>query len=636
MAIPEVITLDFETSAIGARPRDYPPKPAGCAVRVPGLRPWYLAWGHPDGNNCKLSEAKAQLRRIWTSGAPLLFHNSKFDYEVALEWLGFPELPWERIHDTLFLIFLQDPNRATLSLKPVAESVLGLPPNERDAVRAWLIEHGVEGAKTRNWGAHIAKAPGTLVGKYAVGDVVRTYKLFEKYYNEVINKRNMGAAYDRERELMPELLRAERAGVTLDADRLAADVERYGVALSAADNWIRRRLKFPDLNVDSNEELALKIEDRGVADLTKWTLTETGKKSTAKDVLDEVLTDRALAGALAYRGLVSTCLRTFMTPWSATASLSGGLIYTSWNQVAQDYHESGAKKGTRTGRLSSTPNFQNIPNNFDDKPIITRGVAAMKKDSTLRALLEKYPLPQVRGYIVSKPGMILLNRDYSQQELRILAHYESGLLLEAYQNDPWLDMHKFTQQIVVNILGIHIERKPIKNLNFGLIYGMGIGKLAKSMGLDVDLSKQIKKAHRQGFPGISDLMRDMKLRAETRTPIRTWGGREYYCEEPKMIAGRLVEFDYKLINTLIQGSAADNTKQAMVNYARRKRELGLQGSLLINVHDELLAEAPEGRKVVEMRALRDAMHDVKFDLPMLSTGGWGPRWTEINDLPQGE
>jgi DNA polymerase-1 len=600
------------------------------------MRSFYYAWGHPTGNNCKLSEAKASLRRIWTSGTPLLFHNSKFDYEVALEHLGFPELPWDRIHDTLFLIFLQDPNRATLSLKPVAEKELGLPPNERDAVRAWLIEHDVDGAKTRSWGAHIAKAPGNLVGKYAVGDVDRTFKLFAKYYKEVIVDRAMGGAYDRERELMPELLRSERYGVRLDAARLAADVERYGVALDAADSWIRRRLKFPELNVDSNDDLAQRIQERGVADVTKWTLTESGKKSTAKDVLDEVLTDRALAGALAYRGLVSTCLRTFMTPWSATATRSGGLIYTSWNQVAQDYHESGARKGTRTGRLSSTPNFQNIPNNFDDKPIIVRALIAMNKNAELRRLLEKYPLPQVRGYIIPADGKILLNRDYSQQELRILAHYESGLLLDAYCADPWLDMHKFTQQIVVDILGIHVDRKPIKNLNFGLIYGMGIGKLAKSMGLDVDLSKQIKKAHRQGFPGISNLMKDMKQRAETHTPIRTWGGREYYCEEPKMIGGRMVEFDYKLINTLIQGSAADNTKQAMVNYARRKKELGLQGNLLINVHDELLHDAPIARRDVEMRALRDAMQDVKFDLPMLSTGGYGYRWTEINKLPQGE
>ena len=79
MAIPEVITLDFETAAIGARPKAYPPKPVGCAVRVPGLKPWYVSWGHPEKNNCKYGEAKAQLRRIVTTATPRSFHNAKLN-----------------------------------------------------------------------------------------------------------------------------------------------------------------------------------------------------------------------------------------------------------------------------------------------------------------------------------------------------------------------------------------------------------------------------------------------------------------------------------------------------------------------------------------------------------------------------
>lgn len=198
-------------------------------------------------------------------------------------------------------------------------------------------------------------------------------------------------------------------------------------------------------------------------------------------------------------------------------------------------------------------------------------------------------------------------------------------------------MHVFVQDMINGILEAQIERKAIKTLNFGLIYGMGIGKLADKMGLQVETAKQIKGAHRRGIPGVSDLLREMKRRADAGEPIRTWGGREYYCEPPKTLDdGRVIDFDYKLLNTLIQGSAADNTKQAIVNHSRRRKAEGLTARIAINVHDELFAIAPREFKVREMRALRDSMQDVRFDVPMLSTGGFGTRWSAIKQLPKGE
>jgi DNA polymerase-1 len=335
---------------------------------------------------------------------------------------------------------------------------------------------------------------------------------------------------------------------------------------------------------------------------------------------------------------VAGALRTFLIPWLATARTTNGLIHTNWNQVAQDYHSSGARKGTRTGRLSSVPNLQNITTNLEEKETLMFALAAMRKVAALAQLLSRAPLPQVRGYVVPRRGNVLLDRDFSQQELRILAHYENGVLLKAYEEDPWLDMHVFVQKIISDILGIHVERKPIKILNFGLIYGMGIGKLALSMGLAVDRATQIRNAHRKGFPGVRDLMDGLRDRAARNQPLRTWGGREYFCEEPREIklpngAKKMVTFEYKMLNTLIQGSAADNTKQAMINYAMTAKE----GLLDLNVHDELMAECPARARKEEMRLLRDAMLDCKFDVPMLSEGAWSAtRWTELNKLPRGE
>lgn len=604
-------------------------------MRVPGVKPFYLAWGHPSENNISPEKGRAVIAQVWDSGIPLLFHNSKFDYDVGITHLKLPELPWQRIHDTLFLIFLQDPDRATLALKEVAQQVLDLPPNERDAVRAWLIEHGVVAKNDRKWGAWISKAPGKLVGRYAIGDVDRTWLLFKKYYEEVVVTRSMGEAYDRERKLMPVLLRSEQRGLAVDLKGLDRDLPRYEKALELTDAWIRKRLKSKELSVDSNEELAEAILRAGAADESKWARTEkTNQLSTSKAALTEAITDKSLSGALHYRGGVATCVRTFMRPWWLTARDTRGVIYTSWNQVAQDYHDSGARKGARTGRLSSVPSLMNIPTNLDEKAEWVAALTYMRNNPQLRLLLSDYPVPQVRSYVVPRKGMVLLDRDYSQQEFRILAHYEDGALLLAYQEDPWVDMHEFVQKAIIEILGLHIDRKPIKVLNFGLVYGMGVGKLARGMGKSVDEARLIKGAHKKGFPGIKDLSDDLKERADRGEPIRTWGGREYFCEPSKEIDGRTVDFAYKLLNTLIQGSAADNTKEAMINYDERK---GPGSHLELNVHDELMAEAPEETWREEMRQLRDAMSDVKFDLPMLSEGRWSKkRWTEMTDLPRGE
>jgi DNA polymerase I-like protein with 3'-5' exonuclease and polymerase domains len=637
LGIPEVAVVDFETDEILPRP-DYPPKPVGCAVLVPGLKPFYLSWGHPTGNNCTKADAVRYLKAVWSSGLPLLFHHSKFDVDVAITHLQLPLPPWDRIHDTLYLIFLQNPERPTLSLKPVAEKELGLPPNERYAVREWLIKQGICKKNDKKWGRYISKAPGNIVGKYAVGDVTRTLGLFKKYYREVVIDRGMAGAYDRERNLMPILLLSEQRGIRVDLPALERDVPRYENAIDKSDAWIRKRLKLKELNVDSDSDLIKALEEAGVMDDSRWERTPTGQRSTKKTVLADACTDRALLAALTYRATVAGALRTFLTPWLATAQRTNGYIHTSWNQVAQDYHNSGARKGTRTGRLSSVPNLQNITTDLEEKDALMAALASMRKIAALLSILEAAPLPLVRGYVIPRAGNVLLNRDYNQQELRILAHYENGVLLRAYEEDPWMDMHVFVQKMISSILGMEIKRKPIKILNFGLIYGMGIGKLAKSMGLPVDLATSIRQAHRRGIPGVEDLMRGLKDRAARNQPLRTWGGREYYCEEPREIElpgghKKTITFEYKMLNTLIQGSAADNTKQAMINYS----QIAQDGVLDLNVHDELMAEAPAKARASEMRLLRDAMLGCQFDVPMLSEGRWSStRWTELNSLPRGE
>jgi DNA polymerase I-like protein with 3'-5' exonuclease and polymerase domains len=125
------------------------------------------------------------------------------------------------------------------------------------------------------------------------------------------------------------------------------------------------------------------------------------------------------------------------------------------------------------------------------------------------------------------------------------------------------------------------------------------------------------------------MYKDMKIRAIAKEPIRTWGGREYYCEEPAIVNGRLMMFDYKLVNVLIQGSAADCTKEAIIRYHAAKHP---DAKLLLNVHDQLTASVPKKIMKAEMTVLRDTMQSVEFDCPILSEGAISStNWDELRD-----
>jgi len=634
VAIPRPIVIDFETEPIQQRPA-YPPKPVGFSIKRPGDRKsTYYAWGHPTENNCTFNEAQQILLDAWEHHDGLLFHNAKFDYDVAMEWMGCAELPWQNIHDTMFLLFLHDPHAPNLQLKPSAERLLGMAPTEQADVEKWVrtnLEKQVREEKKAagddspfQWGAYIGSAPGGLVGKYADGDVIRTEKLFKLLY-PLVQQAGMLPAYDRERELMPILLRNEQEGVCVDLPLLKADIKIYEQALATCDAWLRKRLGVPDLNIDSDKDLADKLDELGI--VTDWVMTSGGKKGTPqksvakKNLTPDMFNDQKVARALGYRNRLSTCLGTFMHTWRGMAEHSGGRVYTNWNQVRQPNARGGkGTSGARTGRLSSNPNFMNLPTTWDDKD---DGYA---HPVHIRSLPQ---LPQLRRYFLPDKGCLFGKRDYSQQELRILAHFEDGKLRLAYADDPKLDVHGFVKDEVKNILGVDYERKVIKETNFGRIYGQGIGSLAEKLHITVDEAKRIQEAVNRAIPGLKELDKGIKKGAKEGCPIVTWGGRVYYVEDPKEINKRMVTFEYKLLNYLIQGSAADCTKQAIINYDKMKQH----GRFLVTVHDEINISCPKKFIKEEMAILRKAMEMVEFDVAMLSEAEVGPNWGELEKKP---
>jgi DNA polymerase-1 len=634
--IPKPVTVDFETFGIKGRP-EYPPIPVGVSIKFPGKPAKYYAWGHAEGNNCTWPEAKRALVEVWDWKDGLLFQNGKFDVDVADVHMDLPIPRWDRIHDTMFLLFLDDPHQTELGLKPSSERLLGMAPEEQDEVGEWLLKHqpipGVKISKSKGsehyFGRYLNFAPGDIVGKYANGDTDRTEKLFRLLYKKIVD-RKMLRAYDRERELMPILLQMERQGLQVDHKKLCDDVKFYNEWRETITAWIKKRLKSPEINLNSGAELIQAMVKAGCADPDLIPLTPTGKFQSNKEALLLGVTDKVLLGVLKYLTQLNTCLNTFLENWLATADKSGGYIFTTWNQIKTPSGDSNV--GTRTGRLSSTPNFQNIPKVFN---AIFAHEDPKNKKLPKSPWKDLPPLPNVRSYITPFKGDIFIDRDYSQQEPRILAHFDGGALMDKYNEDPWIDFHDFAKAELEKV-GKFYERKPVKNTNLGLIYGMGAPKLAVKNDMTVEESKELKDAILKLYPGLKQMYKDMKTLARNNEAIHTWGGREYYCEPPKMIDGRMRHFDYKLVNVLIQGSAADCTKEAIIRFSRECMKLGKTAwKIVLNVHDQITVSVPNIKKeyVYAMEVLRACMEGVEFDVPMLSEGAISTtNWAQLKDF----
>jgi DNA polymerase I-like protein with 3'-5' exonuclease and polymerase domains len=629
MKVPRPVVIDFETQGIDSRPH-YPPIPVGVSIKYYGKKAKYWAWGHPTGNNCCWSEAKAELKKAYAHKDGIACQNGKFDVDVAEVHLGLPIPKWQDIHDTLFLLFLDDPNQIQLGLKESAARLLDMPPDEQDAVADWLIANqpvpGVKISRSKSsdhyFGRYISLAPGDIVGKYADGDAIRTEKIFELLYQKTV-ERGMLDAYNRERQLCWCLLDMERQGIRVDHKRLASDVAKYGDLRIRIDEWIIKTLKSPGINLNSGDELIQAMIKAKKVDLDKMPLTATGKYQTNKAALLLGVKDKVLLGMLKYRAQLKTCLDTFLIPWLATADASGGYIFTTWNQTKSA--EGADAIGARTGRLSSSPNFQNLPKEFEaiwDHEAPGKGLPKCP-------IADMLPLPKCRGYVIPyKDDHVVIDRDYSQQEPRILAHFDGGALMEKYIEDPWVDFHDYAKA-ELELMGKFYDRKPVKNTNLGLIYGMGVGKLAERNNMSVEESAELKKAILLLYPGLKEMYKDMKMRAANNIPLTTWGGREYYCEPPKLVDGRTRTFDYKMVNALIQGSAADCTKQAIIDYYAIKSP---ETKLYFNVHDQLTASTPKKTMHKDMETMRAAMEGIQFDVPMLSEGAYAfDNWGNLVD-----
>jgi DNA polymerase-1 len=609
----EPTTIDFETEAIASRP-NFPPKPVSVAIRYPGGKKRFLSWGHPDGNNCDVASARAELTAIYRDQTPKLFHNGAFDLDVGNVHLGLPVI--SHIEDSMFLAFLNDPHERTIALKPLSEKYLGMPPEEQSDLRDWILEHGRQPngkkiTKKKDWGAYISQAPVKLVKPYAIGDVDRTFKIWEHLRPKIV-ERGMHPAYLRELQLMPITLEMERSGIRVDLPRLHKADRVFAKLDAEIVKRIYSKLKIragDDFNVNSGPQLAKALKRAGK--LTAIVRTPTGKMSTKIKVLNETCNDPQLMTLLAVHSVCVKYLNTFIRPWIAQAEQTGGRILPGFTQVKDRTDDGGG--GTRTGRMaSSDPNLQTVTKNVDE----SKNKLVLKVLQRWLRELYGYRFIGLRDFFIPDEGAYLISTDYNQQELRLLAHFENGDLAKAYRNNPTLDIHQFLTDEIQRLTGVSYERSAVKTLVFGILYGMGLQTLSDSIGESRQVAQQIKSALFRVLPGLQSLIDQLSRIADIKKALRTYGGREYFCEQPFTLIkgpqeGRTITFEYKLLNYLIQASAADVTKQGMIQVHQAVPQV----RIALQVHDELICMASSKRYGPRIAA---ALCDQRFNVPMLA------------------
>lgn len=625
---PQVISADFETHGIEGRPK-YPPKPVSLALKWPDRKEHQLmAWGHEaGGNNCTEKQARAAYLEARNSRFPMVFQNGSFDQDVAETHWEIPLLPWDKTHETMYLLFLWDPHAPSLALKESAHRILNIKPEEQDKLKDWILANVPEAKKKPStWGAYIWKAPYGVVRPYHKGDLVRTDKLFNWLYPRIVEA-GMLEAYQRELKLMPILLRNSREGMRVDFNALERDLPAMKAGVENVDNWLRKRLG--DINLDSDKQLGEALYNKQI--VSDFRRTPKGQLSVSKKYLTiDKFTDKNVYQALTYRGQMSTSISMFVEPWLELArGTENKVLHPNWIQVRSN-KMGGDSQGARSNRIICVrPNLLNIPKKW------RRSVSAGYVHPTFVKVPE---LPFMRTYVLPAKGKRWGRRDYNQQEVRLFGHFEEGPVMQGFIENPRFDIHegvRAEEEAALIEAGQResFERDDAKTTVFGAFYGQGLNGLMEALKLPEDqkhVGQLIHKALHRAVPSIKELSNQLKALSLNGEPIRTWGGRLYYVEPPMYVEkyGRNMTFEYKLISYLIQGSGADVMKEALVRYdAHPKRT----EDLTVTVYDECNINLPMSEKGArhEMTVLRDCMQSVEVDIPMLSDGEIGPNWGKL-------
>jgi DNA polymerase-1 len=559
----------------------------GISLAVKAGEGWYIPVGHRAGRQLPLEQVLSALRGPFTEARiPKIGHHLKYDF-IMLARYGLRAAPLG--FDTLLAEWVLDPNSHNLGLKTLAAARLGLEMTH--------IEDLIGSGKKQISMAEVAIP---TAAAYAAADaeaVVRLQPVLEQELRRFPNLQKLFSEI--EMPLIPVLADMEMAGIALDKKFFAAFSVQLTERMSAIEKDIYAAVG-KTFNINSTQQLSdvlfgtlrLTPPDRGKK-------TASGHYSTAAGVLEEMSGQHPVVDmVLEYRELAKL-KSTYVDALPAQIHPETGRVHTSYSQT-----------GAVTGRLSSTdPNLQNIPTRTDLGRRVRRGFVAGKGD-------------------------VLLSVDYSQIELRIVAHMaDDKAMLSAFRAGQ--DIHAATAAAVY---GVQLDkvtkemRRHAKAINFGLIYGMSAFGLTRTTDLTLAESEEFVKAYFLQFPGVKKYLDGIRRKAKEQGYVETLLGRRRYFPLLKSAANQTLKNreEREAINAPIQGTAADIMKIAMIRIPPALVKAGLHSRMLLQVHDELVLECPKDELQATIRVARQVLENAyPLSIPLTNEARWGDNWDEL-------
>lgn len=437
----------------------------------------------------------------------------------------------------------------------------------------------------------------TDIYKYACEDADVTLKLKNILEKELEANGVKELFEEIEMPLVPVLAYIERNGVRIDTEALKETSKHFTVRMREIEEEIYK-LAGIEFNVSSPKQVGEVLFDR-LKIIEKAKKTKTGQYVTSEEVLESLKGKHQIVEKiLDYRGL-KKLLSTYIDTLPELINPKTGRIHTSFNQTV-----------TATGRLSSSnPNLQNIPIRDDDGK-------------------------EIRKAFIPDDGCEFFSADYSQIELRIMAHLsEDENMIEAFREEQ--DIHAATAAKIykINIEDVSREqRSKAKTANFGIIYGISVFGLAERLNVDRKEAKELIDGYFENYPKVKSYMEESIRSARDKGYIETIFKRKRYL--PDINSRNAVVRGYaerNAINAPIQGSAADIIKVAMVRIYKRFMDEGIKSKMILQVHDELnFSVLREEKEKVQQIVISEMEAAYKMKVPLLADCGWGQNWLEAH------
>ena len=580
------ISFDTETTSTD----EMTARLVGISLAVAEGRGYYIPVGHDIGKQLPLEQVTSALRPAMTDARiPKIGHHLKYDF-IMLARHGIRVAPLG--FDTMVAEWVLDPGSRNLGLKNLAAARLGESMTH--------IEELIGTGKNQRSMAEVSIAE---AAPYAAADAETTLRLMPPLESALKRLPKLWDLFEKiEMPLIPVLADMEMAGIALDRDFFAAfSVELTGRIAELEKQVITAVGK--SFNINSTQQLSdVLFGTLHLSPPDKGRKTASGHYSTAAGVLDELSGQHPVVDMiLEYRELTKL-KSTYVDALPEQIHPEDGRVHTSFSQT-----------GAVTGRLSSSePNLQNIPIRTDLGRRVRRG-------------------------FVADPGNVLVSLDYSQIELRIVAHMAGDeAMLNAFRRGQ--DIHATT---AAAIFGVPLEsvtkemRRHSKAINFGLIYGMSAFGLTRSTELTLAESQDFVAAYFKQFPGVKKYLDGIRKEAARDGYVETLLGRRRYFPNLKSGLNHAMKSreEREAINAPIQGTAADIMKIAMIQIPPALDRAGLHGKLLLQVHDELVLECPHPELTSVVGVVRKIMENAyPLEIPLTSEARWGMNWDDMKPV----